>query len=69
MGEWKDKVEGTVKETVGNVTGDQSEQTEGQAQQTWGNVQGTADDLKERVGAAVNDATSDDRDSYGSDNT
>jgi uncharacterized protein YjbJ (UPF0337 family) len=69
MGEWKDKAEGTVKETVGNLTGDESKQTEGQAQQTWGNVQGTANDLKERVGAAVDDAKSDDRDSYGSDNT
>ena len=71
MGEWKDKAEGTVKETVGKVTGDDSQQTEGKAQKTWGDVQGTANDVKDTVGSAVSHATSDDndRDSYGSDNT
>jgi uncharacterized protein YjbJ (UPF0337 family) len=67
MGEWKDKAEGTVKETVGKATGDQSMQNEGEAQDTWGHVQGAANNVKDKVGSAANrtaqdmeDATDDD---------
>ena len=44
----KDQIEGTIKEGVGKLTGDDSKETEGKAQGAWG-------DVKENAGDAVDD--------------
>lgn len=59
MGEWKDKAEGTIKETVGKATGDQSMENEGKTQDTWGHVQGAANNVKDKVGARMHDSARD----------
>jgi uncharacterized protein YjbJ (UPF0337 family) len=63
MGEMKDKAEGKFKEAAGTVTGNDDQKAEGQAQQGWGNAQGAANKVKDSVGSALDNATSDDRDS------
>lgn len=57
MGELKDKVEGSAKEAAGTVTGDDELKNKGRAQQTVGNVKGVAQDVKDKVGSAVNHAS------------
>jgi uncharacterized protein YjbJ (UPF0337 family) len=69
MGEWKDKAEGTIKETVGKVTDDQSMQNEGRAQDTWGHVEGAANNIKDKVGSAANRSAQDMEDSTDDDTT
>ncbi|MGH2443036.1 MAG: CsbD family protein [Chloroflexota bacterium] len=59
MDELKDKTEGMAKEAAGTVTGNDSQKQEGRAQQTMGNVKGAANDVKDRVSGAVDDASSD----------
>jgi len=60
MSEMKNKLEGTAKEAMGTVTDDDSQKNEGRGQQTVGNAQGAANDVKDKVGNAVDNATSDD---------
>lgn len=65
MGELKDKLQGNAKEAAGAVSGDDQMKNEGRAQQTVGNVKGVANDVKDKVGSAVDDAknNTDNRDS------
>jgi len=52
-----DQVEGTVKEGVGSVIGDDQLKAEGKAQETSGAIQGAVHSVKERVGGTVEVAT------------
>jgi uncharacterized protein YjbJ (UPF0337 family) len=44
-----DKIKGTVKETVGKVTGDRRTETEGKTDRAKGEVKGTTHDIKDTV--------------------
>jgi uncharacterized protein YjbJ (UPF0337 family) len=49
MGEWKDKVEGTVKEKEGELTDDPMREKQGEAQKELGNAKGKLEDAKDEV--------------------
>ena len=49
MGEWKDKIEGTVKEKEGELTGDEMREKQGEAQKEMGNAKGKLEDAKDEV--------------------
>ena len=55
MADW-DQVEGEVKETAGDVTGDEDMQTEGRAQGAWGDVKDAAGNVKDEAEDRVDDA-------------
>ena len=55
-----DKVKGTIKETVGKVTGDRRTEAEGQTDQTKGHVKDAGHDVKQAV-KGVGDSLKDDR--------
>jgi uncharacterized protein YjbJ (UPF0337 family) len=40
-----DKIEGTLKEKEGELTGDEAREKEGEAQKTWGEAKEKVDDL------------------------
>ena len=54
-----DRIEGKAKELEGKVTGDESREAEGRTQGKWGEAKEKADDawedLKDKVGEAVNE--------------
>ena len=41
----RDKVEGTLKEKEGEITGDENREKQGEAQKTWGEAKEKVDDL------------------------
>ena len=43
----RDKVEGTLKEKEGEITGDEVREKQGEAQKTWGEAKEKVDDLKD----------------------
>lgn len=47
--EWKDKVEGALKEKEGELTGDEVREKQGEAQKEWGNAQGKVEDAKDEI--------------------
>ncbi len=49
MGEKTDKIKGNIKETAGNVTGDDHLKREGKADQAGGKVKGVVEDVKDKV--------------------
>lgn len=49
MGEWKDKIEGTVKEKEGELTDDQVREKQGEAQKEMGDAKGKFDQVKEEI--------------------
>ena len=49
MGEWKDKVEGTVKEAEGELTDDPMREKQGEAQKETGNAKGKFEDAKDWI--------------------
>ena len=49
MGEFKDKIEGTVKEKEGELTDDTMREKQGEAQKEWGNAQGKVEDVKDEI--------------------
>lgn len=61
MADW-DQAEGTAKEKVGEVTGDESLEREGKAQGAWGDVKDTAGDAKDAVEDKADDAVDSIRD-------
>jgi uncharacterized protein YjbJ (UPF0337 family) len=53
MGEATDKIKGNVKETAGNVTGNDDLKREGKTDQASGKVKGAVEDVKDGVENAV----------------
>jgi uncharacterized protein YjbJ (UPF0337 family) len=49
MGEWQDKVEGTVKEKEGELTGDDVREKQGEAQKGMGDAKGKLEDVKDEI--------------------
>ncbi len=49
MGETSDKFTGHIKETAGNVTGDESLKREGQTKHAKGEAKGLIDDVKDKA--------------------
>jgi len=49
MGETSDKIEGTLKEKEGELTGDEAREKQGEAQKEWGNVKGKVEDAKDEI--------------------
>ncbi len=49
MDELKDKVEGTLKEKEGELTGDELREKQGEAQKEWGNAQGKVEEKKDEI--------------------
>ena len=49
MGEWNDKIEGTVKEKEGEFTDDPMREKQGEAQKEMGNAKGKLDDAKDEI--------------------
>ena len=47
--EWKDKIEGTVKEKEGELTGDDLREKQGEAQKEKGNAEGKLDETKDEI--------------------
>ena len=46
----RDKVEGKLKETEGDLTGDTMREKQGEAQQKWGEAKDKVDDLTDKDG-------------------
>ena len=59
MGEFENKVEGTVKENVGAATGDTSMEIEGAGQKAVGNVEGAARHVEGKVEEVAGAVTGD----------
>jgi uncharacterized protein YjbJ (UPF0337 family) len=49
MSEWKDKIEGTVKEKEGELTGDDVREKQGELQKEKGNAEGKLDEIKDEI--------------------
>ena len=53
----KDKVVGRLKQAAGELTGDEELEAEGEVDEAAGSLKGKVDDVKKRVGDAIDDVT------------
>jgi uncharacterized protein YjbJ (UPF0337 family) len=49
MSEWTDKIEGTVKEKEGELTGDDVREKQGELQKEKGNAEGKLDEIRDDI--------------------